>query len=281
MNYKLAKKIIDKVRYVPHWNMFTAAKNRLASNQNTKLSVLKQLSLKFNIPVQQRVAENSTTSSEILDSLADHESADVRLAVAQNANTFPSTIQTLAGDVNSDVRYAMAADPRTNTKLLETLADDENAYVQDRAKRTQVRIRDDQTQKNAQLKNAAHPFSRSFPNLFCSGPFTSKSTKAKQESITLSDLAALPKQTQLLVAHCLGRNNPNLTLLESDAELAKLVSTGWLISIPVSTIGIKSLMFKPHFWRQLRSLRLVFVQPLQCELEQFRRQKTAHYPWVW
>ncbi len=162
MNYKLTKTIIDKVRSVPHWNMFTAAKNRLASNQNTKLSVLKLLSQKFNTPVQQRIAENRTTSSEILESLADHESADVRLAVAQNRNTSRSAVQTLAGDVNPDVRYAMAANPRTSTKILEILADDENAYVQDRAKQTQVRVKDDQLQHQAQIKNAAHPLTRFF-----------------------------------------------------------------------------------------------------------------------
>lgn len=132
---------IAVLREVPRWNMFTAAKNRLASRLESRPGVLNQLARKVNANVQERVAENSSTDSETLELLSRHESSDVRAATAQNENTLQSTIDSLADDANSDVRYAIAENPGTSARLLDVLATDENPYVQDRAKRTQERLK--------------------------------------------------------------------------------------------------------------------------------------------
>jgi len=139
------KTIIDDMRIVPRWNMFTAAKHRLASSLGTKPRLLAQLARKINIAVQQRIAENCSTNSATLELLALHASTDVRASVAQNESTKRSTVNRLATDVSSDVRYAMADNAHTSTKLLLALADDENPYVQDRAKRTQARLQAEET----------------------------------------------------------------------------------------------------------------------------------------
>jgi hypothetical protein len=74
-----------------------------------------------------------------------HVSSDVRAAVAQNENTRRSTVDSLAGDANCDVRFAMAENPWTSTELLEALAKDDNPFVQHRARRTQARVRAEET----------------------------------------------------------------------------------------------------------------------------------------
>lgn len=132
---------IDEIGIAPRWNLFTAAKNRLASSQETKPGILNCLARRVNTSVQRRVAENRATDSETLELLAQHESADVRAAVAQNDNTLRSTVLSLAADVSCDVRYAMAENAWTVSTLLEILAGDENPYVQERAKQTQARLK--------------------------------------------------------------------------------------------------------------------------------------------
>jgi len=125
----------------PRWNLYTAAKNRLASGLHNKPGVLDRLARKVNKPVQQRVAENRTTTSDTLELLAQHESSEIRSAVAQNENSLRSTVDALADDESCDVRYAMAENPGTSPALLDKLAEDENPFVQNRAKRTQARLR--------------------------------------------------------------------------------------------------------------------------------------------
>lgn len=138
---QVPKRTIDKIGKSRRWNMFTAAKNRLASSLDSTTGVLNRLARRGETSVQQRVAENRSTDSETLDLLAQHQSADVRSAVAQNVNTRESTTHTLAADVNADVRYAMAENPLTSTELLETLAEDENPFVQHRTRQTQALLK--------------------------------------------------------------------------------------------------------------------------------------------
>ena len=144
MTPKLASTIgIGKI--LPRWNMFTAAKNRLASGLGNKPGVLDRLARRVNLPVQQRVAENRTTNSETLEFLSRHNSSDIRSAVAQNDNTLRSTLDSLVSDASCGVRFAMAEAPWTSAVLLERLAEDENPYVQDRARRTQARLKAEET----------------------------------------------------------------------------------------------------------------------------------------
>lgn len=123
------------------WNLFTAAKNRLASGLNTNIGVLAVLARRVNITVQQRVAENSSTDCDTLNLLSQHECSNVRSAVAQNASTNITTMDFLSIDADCDVRYAMAENPWTSTRLLSVLAEDENPYVQNRARKTQDRLK--------------------------------------------------------------------------------------------------------------------------------------------
>lgn len=136
---------IGKIRIWPRWNTFTAAKDRLASSLINKPGVLDRLGRKLNTSVQLRVAENRTTNFETLDYLSLHDSSDIRSAVAQNDNTLRSTVDALADDVSSDVRFAMAENPWTSTALLQRLAEDENPFVQNRAQRTQARLKAEET----------------------------------------------------------------------------------------------------------------------------------------
>lgn len=136
---------IGKIRICPRWNMFTAAKNRLASSIGTKPALLDRLARRENTSVQQRVAENRATNSESLEFLSRHDSSDIRSAVAQNDNTLRSTVDALAGNASCDVRFAMAENPWTSAVILERLAEDENPYVQGRARRTQARLKAEET----------------------------------------------------------------------------------------------------------------------------------------
>jgi hypothetical protein len=143
MNSKVAK-VINEVKFSrrtrPHWNLFTATKNRMASSLDSNPALLDRLSRKFNASVQQRVAENRSANSQTLDRLSQHESSDVRAAIAQNGNTLEATAVLLSQDVDCDVRYAIAANPRTRKEILSELAEDENPFVQHRARQTQDRI---------------------------------------------------------------------------------------------------------------------------------------------
>lgn len=142
---KFQQKRIEKIRMSPIWNMYTAAKNRLASSLVNKPNVLNSLARRANESVQLRVAENRTTSPETLKLLSKHESSNVRSGVAQNENSPRSTAELLAVDANCDVRFAMAENPRTSTSILKQLSRDENPYVQDRAKRTIARLKAEET----------------------------------------------------------------------------------------------------------------------------------------
>lgn len=101
-------------------------------------------------------------------------------------------------------------------------------------------------------------------------------------ALDLNNLAAMPKPTQLLLAHSLEQNNPDLTLLDDDTDVCKLLSLDWLVTVPCTTIGIKCFTIKPHVWRKLRWLRLEFLnKDLLSELKSYRNRKSTLYPWVW
>lgn len=136
---------IGKIRICPRWNVFTAAKNRLASGLASKPGMLDRLARRGNTSVQQRVAENRSTNFETLDFLSRHDSSDIRSAVAQNGNSLRSTVDALAADSSCDVRFAMAENPWTSPLILQRLAEDENPYVQSRAQRTQARLKAEET----------------------------------------------------------------------------------------------------------------------------------------
>lgn len=284
------KDLIDKI--CPQWNMFTAAKNRLATSLGNKPGVLDRLARRVDTPVQQRVAENRTTNSETLEFLSQHDSSDVRSAVAQNDNTLRSTVDSLAGDASCDVRFAMAENPGTSPVLLERLADDENPYVQDRAKRTQARLQAEETllvhpgpsPTSVKLEKAQHPIVLFCLNLFGTSPGLPGVDKAKQIPIpiTLAALAAMSKQTQLLLAHSMEQGNPDLTLLVDDTDACELISTGWLMPVPCTTVGMINFRIRRDVWHRLTSLSPAFLNhDLVSDLISYRKRKSALYPWVW
>lgn len=131
-------------------------------------------------------------------------------------------------------------------------------------------------------RKTQHPFALFFLNLFHTGSVPARVEAAKRKRITLADLAKMPKETQMLLAYCLKKNNPDLTLLDDDTDACKLVSGDWLISVPCTTIGIMCFRIKPDVWRRLRSLRSVFLaHDLMSDLEAYRKRKSALYPWIW
>lgn len=115
---------------------FTLAKQRLASNPETRPKVLKKLAKKEDPQVLERVAENPQTSAETLEELSNHESSEVRGAVSENSNTPERTLHSLAGDLDPDVRFRLAENPATPIEILENLAEDENPFVVARAQDT-------------------------------------------------------------------------------------------------------------------------------------------------
>lgn len=131
------------------------------------------------------------------------------------------------------------------------------------------------------IAKTQHPFVLFCQNLFHTAGSVPTRVEA-QKRITLADLATMPKETQLLLAHSLEDNNPDLTLLDDDTDVCKLLSAGWLMSVPCTTIGIICFRIKPVVWRRLRSLRSTFLNHhLLSDLEAYRKRKSALYPWVW
>jgi len=132
------------------------------------------------------------------------------------------------------------------------------------------------------IQNDFHPTTISKSFVDASSAKVGSSITASPAAITIADLTALPRQTQLLAAHCLEQNYNDFTLLDRDTDACNLVALGWLTSIPVSTIGILRFKFKPNIWRQLSSLRYKFLtNRLRYELSNYRQHKTTLYPWVW
>lgn len=124
-----------------------------------------------------------------------------------------------------------------------------------------------------------HPLALFCLNMLGPGPHARVEV---HKHITLADLATMPRETQLLLAHCLEKNDPDMTLLDDDTDVCPLLSGRWLISVPCTTIGIISFRINPFVWRHLHSLRSAFLnRALLSDLESYRKGKSARYPWNW
>lgn len=99
--------------------------------------------------------------------------------------------------------------------------------------------------------------------------------------ITLDYLFAMPKRSRLLVAHFVEQRNPNVTLLAGDTDVHELLLSGWLDRTQCSTEGAVCFKFEPFVWSELMSLRSEILNGDLTELENYRKRKTAIYPWVW
>lgn len=132
---------------------------------------------------------------------------------------------------------------------------------------------------SVQTARTQHPLALFCLSMLGTGPHA-RAEAANQ--ITLAELAALPKQTQLLLAHCLEKNHPEMTLLNDDTDVCKLLSARWLTAVPCRPIGIVIFRINPVAWRRLRSLRSGFLsQALLSDLKAYRHDKSARYPWNW
>ena len=100
--------------------------------------------------------------------------------------------------------------------------------------------------------------------------------------LALANLVALPAQTQLLVAHCLERNNSVLMLLDDDADFPPLVLADWLTPLPYETRGVVCFKIRQPIWNALQSLQFGFLTPeMRSTLICYRKNKSAAYPWTW
>jgi len=132
------------------------------------------------------------------------------------------------------------------------------------------------------IRKARHPSDLFWSNLFHTGPRFESVDTVEQSAITLADLEAMPKEAQLLVAYSLVHCNPDLTLLDSDTDACKLLSAGWLTSVPSPTIGAIRFKIKPHVWRKLTLFGSRFLSDeLLSELKDYKKRKSALYPWLW
>src|SRR5271170_5973548 len=103
-----------------------------------------------------------------------------------------------------------------------------------------------------ELQRSYNPLRECFAKMFTRRSVTIGPAVIRS-AITLANLAAMPKQAQLLLAHFLEQNTPELMLRESDTDVCKLLSTGWLTSIPCLPVGFIGFTIEPHVWHQLRS----------------------------
>jgi|AGTN01.1.fsa_nt_gi hypothetical protein len=108
-----------------------------------------------------------------------------------------------------------------------------------------------------------------------------KIVEKMQEAITRENLVTMPKQSRLLLAHWLNRNDPEMTFLTDDTDVCYMLLADWLTSMPCSTIGASNFRFKPYIWSELTSLRAEILPGNQSVLESYRVRKSAIYPWVW
>lgn len=133
---------------------------------------------------------------------------------------------------------------------------------------------------SVQIAKTQHPIAEFFINLFHTGRIPARAEETKR--ITLADLALLPKETQMLLAHSLERRNPNITLLPGDTDAGEMLSASWLQSLSSSEGKEICYRIKPDIWRRLRSLSPAFLNhDLRSELKSYRKRKSAEYPWVW
>lgn len=133
-----------------------------------------------------------------------------------------------------------------------------------------------------QTQKAQHPFALFWSNLFHINPDIARAETAKRTPVTLSELASMPKPTQLLLAYFLKHGIPDLTLLDDDTDVCKLLEAGWLTSVSCPTKGIICFKVRPDVWRKLWSLSpKFFSKDLLNELRFYTKRKSAQYPWLW
>ncbi len=118
--------------------------------------------------------------------------------------------------------------------------------------------------------------------LFWQTVFPKGRPETKQPAVRSTDIASMPRQSLLLLAHCLERNDPDLEIAVGDPDADNMMSKGWFIEIPCMTTGMVCCRFRPHIWYQLNSYRnKVFNMVSSTEIENYRKTKSANYPWVW
>jgi hypothetical protein len=134
----------------------------------------------------------------------------------------------------------------------------------------------------AQTQKLHHPLARFCSGFFRSGPRTSGMRNLGTRSITVSDLALLPRKSQLLIAHFLDQKMRTMTILDSDTDIQSLLSIRLVRTLPRTQIGVTNLEFTRDAWAQLQRIRTKFLSDqILTELELYRKHKSAEYPWIW
>jgi hypothetical protein len=112
--------------------------------------------------------------------------------------------------------------------------------------------------------------------------FFGKGNSAKQNVLSSTDIASMPRNTQLLLAHSLQRNDPYLTVQDGDDDADYLISEKLLAPIECTASGIFCYRIKPFFWHQLKTSRCHLLDVISKEeLDCYRKLKCTRYPWVW
>ena len=133
-----------------------------------------------------------------------------------------------------------------------------------------------------QVQKAQHPFSLFCQNLFHLSRHAEGTDTGKQVVMSLSNLTAMPKRSQMLLAYCIEQNNPELLMLDCDTDVAKPLAAGWFLPLPSATVGVRCFKIEPHAWHKLKDLGPNFLTTdLLRMLKTYRKQKSASYPWIW
>lgn len=92
----------------------------------------------------------------------------------------------------------------------------------------------------------------------------------------------LPRGAQLFVAYALMNDLFDLELLRSDADMAALVSVGWLTIRPSYGHGIVNGEFSEKVWQGFEEFEDAIMSGISDqEMERFILRKGKAYPWLW
>ena len=123
-------------KYEDHLNLSSVRSYRIdvlrefiASNINTPINVLMDLSQDENIWVRLKVAEQINTPISVLIELSKDEEYHIRSMVAANSNTSEDVLEYISKDTNKYVRCQVAKHPSTPISILIELSKDEYSSV--------------------------------------------------------------------------------------------------------------------------------------------------------
>ncbi len=93
---------------------------------------------------------------------------------------------------------------------------------------------------------------------------------------------SLSQDARELLAYCLSKDNPQLSVLASDATAQSLLATGWVVERAGKIPGIQCLEITADGWTLLKSNKHEFLTPtVIASVNAKRACNTGSYPKFW